>query len=50
VYRSEHIGGPQPNPGVGFPINIRGMAPYWRLAYQTSNENNNFEIGTYGST
>jgi hypothetical protein len=48
VYRSEHIGGSQPNSGVDFPINIRGMAPYWRLAYQTSNENNNFEIGTYG--
>lgn len=53
LYRSEHIGGSQPNPGVdssgnGFPFNIRGMAPYWRLAYQTSSTNNNFEIGTYG--
>jgi hypothetical protein len=53
LYRSEHIGGSQPNPGVDssgnpFSFNIRGVAPYWRLAYQTSNENNNFEIGTYG--
>lgn len=48
LYRSEHIGGSQPNPGAGFPINIRGVAPYWRLAYQTSSTNNNFEIGTYG--
>lgn len=48
IYRSEHIGVAQPNPGLGFAINIRGLAPYWRLAYQTSNANNNFEIGTYG--
>jgi len=48
IYRSEHIGGPQPNPGAGFPINIRGVAPYWRIAWQTSSTNNNLEIGTYG--
>jgi hypothetical protein len=48
LYRSEHIGGTQPNPGVGFGINIRGLAPYWRLAWQSSTENNNLEIGTYG--
>jgi hypothetical protein len=48
IYRSEHIGGPQPNPGTGFPINIRGVAPYWRAAWQTSTDNNNLEIGTYG--
>ena len=24
MYRSEHIGGTQPNDGVGFGINIRG--------------------------
>lgn len=48
VYRSEHIGGSQPNPGTNFPFNIRGIAPYWRLAWQTSTQNNNFEIGTYG--
>jgi len=48
IYRSEHIGGPQPNPGTDFGFNIRGLAPYWRLAWQTSSENNNLEIGTYG--
>ena len=48
AYRSEHIGGAQPNDGTCCGINIRGMAPYWRLAYQTSNTNNNFEVGTYG--
>jgi hypothetical protein len=48
LYRSEHIGGAQPNPGTDFGINIRGFAPYWRLAWQTSTENNNLEIGTYG--
>ena len=48
VYRSEHIGSSQPNDGTCCAINIRGMAPYWRLAYQTTSENNDFEIGTYG--
>lgn len=48
LYRSEHISGTQPNDGSGFGFNIRGTAPYWRLAYQTSSENNNLEIGTYG--
>jgi hypothetical protein len=48
IYRSEHINGAQPNPGVGFNFNIQGVAPYWRLAYETSTTNNNFEIGTYG--
>jgi hypothetical protein len=48
MYRSEHIGGTQPNDGVGFGINIRGIAPYWRAAWQTSGKNNNLEIGTYG--
>jgi len=48
IYRSEHIGGSQPNPGTDFGVNIRGLAPYWRLAWQTSSENNNLEIGTYG--
>lgn len=53
IYRSEHVGGPQPNPGVGssggFPINIRGVAPYWRVAWQqTMTKNNYLEFGTYG--
>lgn len=48
IYRSEHIGGSQPNPGTGFGFNIRGVAPYWRLAWQTSSQNNSFMIGTFG--
>ena len=48
MYRSEHIGGAQPNDGVGFGLNIRGVAPYWRAAWQTSSKNNSLEIGTYG--
>ena len=48
VYRSQHIGGTQPNDGAGFGVNIRGFAPYWRIAWETSTENNNLEVGTYG--
>ena len=48
VYRSEHIGGAQPNSGAGFGFNIRGVSPYWRAAYQASSNNNYLEIGTYG--
>jgi hypothetical protein len=48
LYRSQHVGGSQPNPGVGFGINIRGLAPYWRVAWVTSTTNNNLMIGTYG--
>ncbi len=53
VYRSAHIGAPLPNAGVdgsGAPLsfNIRGVAPYWRLAWQQNSKNNNLEVGTYG--
>jgi hypothetical protein len=48
VYRSQHIGGPEPNPGTTFNFNIRGFAPYWRVALQASTENNSLEFGTYG--
>jgi len=48
IYRSEHIGGSQPNPGTGFGFNIRGTAPYWRVAWQTSSENNYLMVGGYG--
>ena len=48
VYRSEHIGSPQTNPGTDFPINIQGVAPYWRVAWQQSKGNNYLEVGTYG--
>jgi hypothetical protein len=48
VYRSQHLNGTEPNSGAGFGFNIRGMAPYWRVAWETSTKNNNLEIGTYG--
>ena len=48
IYRSAHIGNPQPNAGVGYGINIRGAAPYWRLAWQQTMGNNYLEAGTYG--
>jgi hypothetical protein len=48
IYRSEHIGGAQPNDGLAFPINIRGVAPYWRVAWQQTSMNNIFEVGSYG--
>jgi hypothetical protein len=49
AYRSDHIGNPQPNSGDGFGVNIRGVAPYWRLAWQQSfGAENYLEIGGYG--
>ena len=56
VYRSQHIGAPQPNAGLdsnGVPLpnnvlNIRGAAPYWRVALQETTKNNYLEVGSYG--
>ncbi len=48
IYRSQHLGGAQPNPGTGFGFNIRGLAPYWRVAWQTVTKNNSLQFGTYG--
>ena len=53
LYRSAHIGAPQPNTGIdssGAPlgINIRGVAPYWRVAWQQTSKNNYLMVGTYG--
>jgi hypothetical protein len=48
AYRSEHVGGPQPNPGSTFTYNIRGLAPYWRAAWQQSTATTQWEVGTYG--
>lgn len=48
MYRSEHVGGPQPNPGVGASFNIRGVSPYWRVAWQELTGKTQYEIGTYG--
>jgi len=48
VYRSEHVGGPQPPVGTNYNFNIQGVAPYWRGAWQHPSKNNYFEVGTYG--
>src|SRR5260370_11235786 len=34
LYRSQHVGNPQPNSGANFGLNIRGLAPYWPVAWQ----------------
>jgi hypothetical protein len=50
-YRSEHIGGVQPNSGNNpspATFNIHGLAPYWRAAWQQTWTNNYLEVGTYG--
>jgi hypothetical protein len=48
IYRSEHVQNLQPNTGAGFPYNIRGVAPYWRVAWQEGTGTTQFEVGTYG--
>jgi hypothetical protein len=48
LYRSEHAGGPQPLTGTDFTVNIQGVAPYWRLAWQQTWGLNYLEVGTYG--
>ena len=48
LYRSDHMGSPQPNSGTGASYNISGLAPYWRVAYQESGRINVFEAGLYG--
>jgi hypothetical protein len=48
IYRSAHIGTSQPTTGEGFDFNIRGVAPYWRIAWQQNGLKNNLEVGTYG--
>lgn len=52
-YRSAHVGVAQPNAGVaadGTPLtyNIRGLAPYWRVAFQELTGKTQYEVGTYG--
>ena len=48
LYRSDHIGTPQPTNGVGSAYNIRGVAPYWRVAWQQAGAKNYLEVGAYG--
>lgn len=48
MYRSQHVGNAQPNSGSGFGLNIRGVAPYWRVAWQQLTGKTQYEVGTYG--
>jgi hypothetical protein len=48
MYRSQHVGASQPNSGTDFGLNIRGVAPYWRVAYQQLTGKTQYEIGAYG--
>ena len=49
LYRSDHVGSPAPTSGEGFAVNIRGVAPYWRVAWQQTIAGNNFlEVGGFG--
>ncbi len=48
LYRTQHIGVPQPATGTGFAFNTDKVAPYWRFAYQMSEGKNYLEFGTYG--
>jgi hypothetical protein len=48
LYRSAHIGTSLPNSGTDFGYNIRGLAPYWRVAWQQLTGKTQYEFGTYG--
>lgn len=48
LYRSAHIATSQPSTGTDFAFNVRGVAPYWRVAWQQNGLKNNFEVGTFG--
>ena len=48
LYRSDHVGSPQPNAGPVPSVNIRGVAPYWRLAWQQLTAKTQYQVGTYG--
>src|SRR5215469_14052054 len=48
LYRSQHVGAAQPNTGTGASFNIRGVAPYWRVAWQQLTGKTQYEFGTYG--
>jgi hypothetical protein len=48
LYRSEHVGSSQPNTGANAGTNIRGVAPYWRVAWQQLTAKTQYEVGTYG--
>ncbi|MDE3104783.1 MAG: hypothetical protein KGK08_06380 [Acidobacteriota bacterium] len=47
MYRSDHIGTAQPNTGASSTLNIRGVAPYGRVAWQQNGRTANMEVGAY---
>jgi hypothetical protein len=48
LYRSDHVDDTQPTTGQCCNYNIRGVAPYWRLAWQQNGRTANLEVGAYG--
>jgi hypothetical protein len=48
VYRSEHAGASTPITGEDADFNIKGVAPYWRAAWQQPWGKNYLMVGTYG--
>ncbi|MDR3774962.1 MAG: hypothetical protein P4L26_16530 [Terracidiphilus sp.] len=48
LYRSDHIGDTQPTTGLCCSYNVRGVAPYWRMAFQQTGQTGNLEVGAYG--
>jgi hypothetical protein len=49
VYRSNHVGAGAPNAGTDHGVNVQGVAPYWRFAWQQPIGSDTYlEFGTYG--
>lgn len=48
IYRSEHVGAAQPFAATPGLTTIRGVAPYWRVAWQQLTAKTQYEFGTYG--
>ena len=47
IYRSQHVGSPSQTRERAL-TNIRGVAPYWRVAWQQLTGKTQYEFGTYG--
>ena len=45
IYRSDHLGSSQPTTGQNAAFNIRGVAPYWRVAWQQNGAKDNLPAG-----
>jgi hypothetical protein len=48
LYRSEHVGASQPFAATPGLTTIRGVAPYWRVAWQQLTAKTQYEFGAYG--